>query len=132
MFNAERQCADVGRFAISARIPQALAEGEFTVEYQPLVRLRDQQMIGVEAMVRWDLPTGDRLPPGEFISLAEETGLIGGVQCGGLATQLRWGGAERRPRVPGSAVAQSGAEGPLGSKECRSRPDRLSPITHPG
>ena len=53
-----------------------MAGGEFTVEYQPLVRLRDRQIIGVEALVRWDLPTGERLRPDEFISLAEETGLI--------------------------------------------------------
>ena len=76
MFDADRHRADVARFALSARIPEALAGGEFTVEYQPLVRLRDRQIIGVEALVRWDLPTGERLPPGEFISLAEETGLI--------------------------------------------------------
>ena len=36
--------------------PEALAGGEFVVEYQPLVRLRDQQTIGVEALVRWRLP----------------------------------------------------------------------------
>jgi diguanylate cyclase (GGDEF)-like protein/PAS domain S-box-containing protein len=76
MFDADRHRADVARFALSARIPEALAGGEFTVEYQPLVRLRDRQIIGVEALVRWDLPTGERLPPDEFISLAEETGLI--------------------------------------------------------
>ena len=75
-FDADRHRADVERFALSARIPEALAGGEFTVEYQPLVRLRDQQIIGVEALVRWELPTGQRLPPDEFISLAEETGLI--------------------------------------------------------
>jgi len=76
LFDAERHRADVARFALSARIPEALADGEFVVEYQPLVRLRDRQTIGVEALVRWKLPTGEQLPPGEFIALAEETGLI--------------------------------------------------------
>ena len=56
LFDAERHRADVGRFALSARMPEALADGEFVVEYQPLVRLRDQQIIGVEALVRWQLP----------------------------------------------------------------------------
>ena len=76
LFDAERHRADVARFALSARIPEALAGEEFVVEYQPLARLRDQEIIGVEALVRWRLPTGRLLPPGEFISLAEESGLI--------------------------------------------------------
>ena len=63
MFDADRHRADVARFALSARIPEALAGGEFIVEYQPLVRLRDQQIIGVEALVRWELPTGRAAPP---------------------------------------------------------------------
>jgi len=75
-FDADRHRADVGRFALSARIPEALAGGEFVVEYQPLVRLHDQQTIGVEALVRWQLPSGQRLPPSEFIPIAEDTGLI--------------------------------------------------------
>ena len=61
LFDADRHRADVARFALSARMPEALANGEFVVEYQPLVRLRDQQIIGVEALVRWQLPTGERL-----------------------------------------------------------------------
>ena len=76
VFDAERHQADTNRFALSARIPEALAAGQFVVEYQPLVRLDDLQMTGVEALVRWQLPTGQRLLPDEFIPLAEETGLI--------------------------------------------------------
>ncbi len=76
VFDADRHSADVGRFALLARIPEALANGEFVLEYQPLVRLCDEQVIGVEALVRWELPTGERLAPGDFIPLAEETGLI--------------------------------------------------------
>ena len=43
LFDAERHHVDVSRFALSARMPQALAHGEFVVEYQPLVRLQDLQ-----------------------------------------------------------------------------------------
>ena len=75
-FDAERHAADIERFAMSARLPQALADGQFVLEYQPLVRLVDQRMVGVEALVRWDLPDGTRLGPDRFIPLAEETGLI--------------------------------------------------------
>jgi EAL domain-containing protein (putative c-di-GMP-specific phosphodiesterase class I) len=76
LFDADRHHRDVSRFALSARMPEALAHGEFVVEYQPLVRLQDQQITGVEALVRWQLPTGERLEPTRFIPLAEDTGLI--------------------------------------------------------
>ncbi|GAA1845730.1 cyclic Di-GMP phosphodiesterase RmdA [Pseudonocardia ailaonensis] len=76
LFDAERHRRDVGRFAIMARMPEAFARGEFVVEYQPLVRLSDHRMIGVEALVRWQLPDGGRLGPAEFIPIAEQSGLI--------------------------------------------------------
>ena len=76
LFDAERHRGDVNRFALSARMPEALDRGEFVVEYQPLVRLSDQRMIGVEALVRWELPGGRRLGPDEFVPLAERSGLI--------------------------------------------------------
>jgi diguanylate cyclase (GGDEF)-like protein/PAS domain S-box-containing protein len=66
----------VSRFALAARMADALAAGEFVLEYQPLVRLADRVVIGVEALVRWDLPTGERIGPDRFVPVAEETGLI--------------------------------------------------------
>ena len=75
-FDADRHRADVARFELSARMPDALEGGEFVVDYQPLVRLTDQQLVGVEALVRWQQPGGERLGPDQFIPVAEETGLI--------------------------------------------------------
>ncbi len=75
-FDAHHHHTDIDRLATSARMPLALGAGEFVVEYQPLVRLSDQRMVGVEALVRWDLPDGTRLGPDVFIPLAEESGLI--------------------------------------------------------
>jgi EAL domain-containing protein (putative c-di-GMP-specific phosphodiesterase class I) len=75
-FDADRHRADVARFELSARMPDALEGGEFVVDYQPLVRLTDQQLVGVEALVRWQQPGGERLGPDRFIPVAEETGLI--------------------------------------------------------
>ena len=60
----------------SARMPEALARGEFGLEYQPLVRLADRAAIGVEALVRWTLPGGGRLDPDAFVPLAEDSGFI--------------------------------------------------------
>jgi diguanylate cyclase (GGDEF)-like protein/PAS domain S-box-containing protein len=76
VFDEERHRRDVDRFALSARMPEALARGEFALEYQPLVRLADRRMIGVEALVRWTLPDGRRLDPSLFVPLAEDTGFI--------------------------------------------------------
>ena len=76
LFDAERHRLDISRFALSARMPEALTRGQFVVRYQPLVRLQDLQTTGVEALVRWQLPNGEELPPDRFIPLAEDTGLI--------------------------------------------------------
>ncbi|MCO1657737.1 putative bifunctional diguanylate cyclase/phosphodiesterase [Pseudonocardia humida] len=76
LFDADRHRDDVHRYGLSARMPQALERGEFVVEYQPLVRLADQRVIGVEALVRWELPDGRRLGPDEFVPIAEHNGLI--------------------------------------------------------
>jgi diguanylate cyclase (GGDEF)-like protein/PAS domain S-box-containing protein len=79
VYDEERHRDDVCRFALSARMPEALHRGEFDLEYQPLVRLADRRMIGVEALVRWTLPDGQRLDPGRFVPLAEDTGFIVGL-----------------------------------------------------
>ncbi|WP_226363807.1 putative bifunctional diguanylate cyclase/phosphodiesterase [Pseudonocardia abyssalis] len=74
-FDRERHLADIERFAVAARLPDALERGEFVVEYQPLVRLEDSRMTGVEALVRWRRP-GGLVGPDAFVPLAEESGLI--------------------------------------------------------
>ncbi len=66
----------VSRFALAARMADALEAGEFSLEYQPLVRLADGALTGVEALARWDLPDGERIGPDRFVPVAEETGLI--------------------------------------------------------
>jgi EAL domain-containing protein (putative c-di-GMP-specific phosphodiesterase class I) len=53
---------------------------EFTVEFQPIVRLDSGGLTGFEALVRWQHPSGRRVSPAEFIPIAEDTGLI--VQMG--------------------------------------------------
>ncbi|WDF33347.1 EAL domain-containing protein [Arthrobacter agilis] len=54
----------------------ALAEDQFEMHYQPKVRLVDQEVTGVEALVRWNHPTRGQLPPAAFLALAEEAGLM--------------------------------------------------------
>ncbi|MGI5130215.1 putative bifunctional diguanylate cyclase/phosphodiesterase [Pseudonocardia sp. CA-107938] len=76
LFDPDLHHHDVSRFAMTARMPQALADGEFFLEYQPLVRLADGVLVGVEALARWTLPGGERIAPDRFVPLAEETGMI--------------------------------------------------------
>jgi diguanylate cyclase (GGDEF)-like protein/PAS domain S-box-containing protein len=55
---------------------KALERGEFLLHYQPIVALSDFSLSGFEALVRWNHPTRGLVPPGDFIPLAEDTGLI--------------------------------------------------------
>jgi diguanylate cyclase (GGDEF)-like protein/PAS domain S-box-containing protein len=80
MFDQNRNDNEVARFTLSATMLAAVERGEFFVEYQPLLRLRDRSLIGVEALVRWRHPTFGVLGPERFIDLAEESGSI--VQLG--------------------------------------------------
>ncbi|MBA8929670.1 diguanylate cyclase (GGDEF)-like protein/PAS domain S-box-containing protein [Kutzneria viridogrisea] len=76
LYDPERNAREVARFTLSATMPAALERDEFYVDYQPLVRLEDSKILGVEALVRWQHPEFGRLAPDRFIELAEETGLI--------------------------------------------------------
>src|SRR5262249_58720050 len=76
LFDASRHAREVTRFELSTALPAAIEQGELFLEYQPLVRLRDESLIGVEALVRWQHPTLGRLGPDDFIGIAEDTGLI--------------------------------------------------------
>ncbi len=64
------------RIDLEAALRQALARNEIEVYYQPYVRLSDERVVGAEALVRWHHPDRGLLAPAEFISLAEDTGLI--------------------------------------------------------
>ncbi len=66
----------VARLELRADLQQALEREEFVLHYQPLVRLGDGAVTGVEALVRWRHPTRGLIAPDQFIPFAEETGLI--------------------------------------------------------
>lgn len=55
---------------------QAIEREQFVLHYQPLVKLEDQQLVGFEALIRWEHPTKGLVYPNDFIPLAENTGLI--------------------------------------------------------
>jgi len=61
---------------LESDLRRALGREEIKVLYQPIVRLEDKTIAGFEALVRWDHPKLGRIPPGDFIPLAERSGLI--------------------------------------------------------
>lgn len=70
---------DVGAAAqltLATRLRRAVEERSWMLYYQPLVELATGRMFGVEALLRWPDPMGGLIQPGEFITLAEEMGLI--------------------------------------------------------
>lgn len=66
----------VERLELESKLRKALSNDEFMLYYQPKVNLVDGQLIGAEALIRWEHPDIGMVSPAEFIPLAEETGLI--------------------------------------------------------
>ena len=74
-FDPEMQAVATAGAALSAELRQALRDQQFVLHYQPQVG-RDGRMIGVEALLRWQHPERGLVGPDDFISQAEESGLI--------------------------------------------------------
>ncbi|HUB46695.1 MAG TPA: EAL domain-containing protein [Acetobacteraceae bacterium] len=64
------------RLGMEADLRTALHRGEFELNYQPLYNLIENRVTAFEALIRWNSPTRGRVPPENFIPLAEQTGLI--------------------------------------------------------
>jgi diguanylate cyclase (GGDEF)-like protein/PAS domain S-box-containing protein len=76
LFDAEVRGRAESRLVREAALRRAVERKEFVVLYQPILSVDRGTVVGAEALVRWDVPDGERVPPSEFIPLAEETGLI--------------------------------------------------------
>jgi diguanylate cyclase (GGDEF)-like protein/PAS domain S-box-containing protein len=75
-FEPEMHAGVLARLELRADLQRALENGQFELHYQPIVRLRDVRISGIEALLRWVHPQHGLMAPGDFIPLAEESGMI--------------------------------------------------------
>jgi diguanylate cyclase (GGDEF)-like protein/PAS domain S-box-containing protein len=76
IFEASMHAEAIQRLELELDLRQALSNDEFVLHYQPIVELATARVTGLEALIRWQHPRRGLLGPGEFIGVAEETGLI--------------------------------------------------------
>jgi len=76
IFKPAMRSRKTDRLAMESELRRAIEREEIKVLYQPIVRLEDRAIAGFEALARWDHPKLGRLSPAEFITIAEEIGLI--------------------------------------------------------
>ena len=104
IFDAAMQAWAAARLDYESALRRAIERNEMRVHYQPIVRLDDGAIVGAEALVRWDRGDLGLVAPGEFIALAEETGLIVPIGEWVLAQAVR-DAAAWQAIAPGVAVS---------------------------
>ena len=77
LFYAEEMTARTGEnLRLESRLRRALERGEFRLFYQPKIDLESRGIVGVEGLIRWQDPERGLVPPGQFVPLLEDTGII--------------------------------------------------------
>jgi len=76
LFDAEMRAHALRRLETERELRHALDRDELELHYQPVVALGNGEIVGLEALVRWNHPQRGLLDPGEFVSVAEDSGLI--------------------------------------------------------
>src|SRR6202040_1015385 len=76
VFKTAMRARKTDRLTLESDLRRAIEREEITILYQPIIRLEDRSVAGFEALARWDHPKMGRMSPAEFITIAEETGLI--------------------------------------------------------
>jgi diguanylate cyclase (GGDEF)-like protein/PAS domain S-box-containing protein len=76
LFDAEMRAGAIRRLEVERELRHALERDELSLHYQPVVNLRSGEINGLEALLRWRHPERGLLDPAEFVSIAEDSGLI--------------------------------------------------------
>ncbi len=107
VYSGDDELATVRNLRTSNELHRAIERSELVLHYQPFVDLRDHSLVGAEALVRWQHPTRGLLPPGEFVDLAEENGLIVPLGTWVLREACRQGAAWAAARPGGRTEASN-------------------------
>ncbi len=114
VFDSGMHARAVSLLKLENDLRRAIQREEFRVHYQPIVELDTGRISGFEALVRWQHPDGELLLPGEFLPVAEDTGLIISIDRSVLrevCKQLRiWNAQFRRSNPVTVAVNVSGVQ----------------------
>ncbi len=100
-FSPETDQRVLARRAMEAQLRLALERQEFSLHYQPRLCARTRQVAGAEALIRWHSPVLGAVAPGDFIGLAEETGLIKSIGLWVLGEACRQWAAFVAMGIPG-------------------------------
>ncbi len=104
VFTRSMQQREVSRFTLIQELRHALQYGELSMHYQPIVDLASSEVVGLEALMRWEHPERGAIPPGSFIALAEQSDLI--LELGAFALReavtaaASWGAARAGGKAP--------------------------------
>jgi diguanylate cyclase (GGDEF)-like protein/PAS domain S-box-containing protein len=136
LYQPTMRAAALRRLELRERLEAALGAGEFELHYQPVVELAGETVVGAEALVRWRQDDGTMAQPGDFLAVAEESGLIVALgrwvleeACGEAAT---WPTSSARPMSVAVNVASRQLSDPAFPSEVAGilaasglQPDRL-------
>jgi EAL domain-containing protein (putative c-di-GMP-specific phosphodiesterase class I) len=75
-FESAMHTAAQDRIRLEVDLQEAIDAEQFFLVYQPMLDLASERVVGVEALLRWNHPTGGSIPPEAFVPIAEENGLI--------------------------------------------------------
>ena len=76
VFRADHESASTGRLSLLGALRRAIDDRDIVVHYQPIVTVPTFDVVGMEALVRWNHPVRGLLPPSEFLPVAESSGLM--------------------------------------------------------
>jgi diguanylate cyclase (GGDEF)-like protein/PAS domain S-box-containing protein len=89
IYRDEMYASVLARLELEEELRAAINAGDLAVHYQPIIDLYAHRVVGLEALVRWSHPTRGLVPPGVFVPLAEELGLIGEIDSFVLRSACR-------------------------------------------